>query len=212
MAAWKRLDIIEKDCIAYFVPCISYRNSCNALEQFLDIVADFFYWRPNGFSFGKEDERSRLYHLAEKRSEALAAEALNAIAVDRPWRHLFRNYACRPRATQGREWGYGERKVFSMNTARRPRNSEEVGTREPVFFWHAWGAGYTVSFARPLRRRRIKTFLPEVLAERARKPCVRTRFRFFGCQFRFVDMSPTILIFPTNTTQKTGSASPRTPQ
>src|SRR3989344_1381968 len=71
---------------------------------------------------------------------------------------------------------------------------------------------YTVNFSRPFRRRRIKTFLPEVLAERTRKPCVRARLRFFGCQFRFVDMPTTILIFPSNTTRKTQTMRHREPR
>lgn len=59
---------------------------------------------------------------------------------------------------------------------------------------------YGASLARSLRRRRRKTFLPEVLALRARNPCVFARLRFLGCHVRF--MRSTILIIPTKTTRK----------
>ena len=42
------------------------------------------------------------------------------------------------------------------------------------------GAAYGVSFARPLARRRLRTSRPALVAIRARKPCVRARFRLLG--------------------------------
>ena len=44
----------------------------------------------------------------------------------------------------------------------------------------------TVSWLRPRRRRRFKTFRPPGDAMRLRKPCVRNRLRTLGCQVRLV--------------------------
>lgn len=39
---------------------------------------------------------------------------------------------------------------------------------------------YTLNFARPFRRRNLRTLAPFAVAERTRKPWVVARFRFFG--------------------------------
>jgi hypothetical protein len=44
----------------------------------------------------------------------------------------------------------------------------------------------TVSRVRPRARRRFNTFLPSAVDIRYRKPCLRIRRRFFGCQGRFI--------------------------
>lgn len=49
-------------------------------------------------------------------------------------------------------------------------------------------SGYTASFARPLRRRRVRTRVPVAVFARERNPCVFSRLRFFGWYVRFVDM------------------------
>lgn len=91
--------------------------------------------------------------------------------------------------------GVTEREKYSPCTRRAARGRRTKSARESRYFFGMGQTIYTESFARPLRRRRIKTFFPEVLAERARKPCVRARLRFFGCQFRFVDMRPLYSLF-----------------
>ena len=64
-----------------------------------------------------------------------------------------------------------------------PLRSLVISERERRFFL---GIAYAESFARPFRRRRMRRRRPVVLFERTRNPCVRARFRFFGCHVRFI--------------------------
>ena len=52
--------------------------------------------------------------------------------------------------------------------------------------WGATAHVYTLSFARPRRRRARSTRRPAVVAVRAKNPCLRWRFFFFGWYVRFV--------------------------
>jgi hypothetical protein len=67
--------------------------------------------------------------------------------------------------------------------------SEVAGTQDPDTFGKAWYPGYlselTVSFLRPMARRREMTACPSAVFMRDRKPCVLARRRLFGWKVRF---------------------------
>lgn len=66
------------------------------------------------------------------------------------------------------EMGAGQPLFGAVGREMRPREA------------HVAGQHYTVSFERPLRRRRRRTARPVGVLVRARNPWVRARFLFFG--------------------------------
>ena len=63
-------------------------------------------------------------------------------------------------------------------------SSEIARSQQPDTFGKAWYSGYlselTLSFLRPIARRRERTAWPSAVFMRVRKPCVLTRRRLFG--------------------------------
>jgi hypothetical protein len=57
-----------------------------------------------------------------------------------------------------------------------------------------WPDAYAEILARPLSRRRFRTFWPSVVRIRIRNPCVLLRFRLFGWNVRFILAGPGLKI------------------
>jgi len=98
----------------------------------------------------------------------------------------FRRGEADARPSAGRKFGEGESGEQGTVVTCTPviDFSEVARSQQPDTFGKAWYSGYlselTVSFLRPMARRRERTAWPSAVFMRVRKPCVFTRRRLFG--------------------------------
>jgi hypothetical protein len=122
--------------------------------------------------------------LRQLEPDGFAHTAFDTVASNRFAKRFGRREA--DARSAGRQFGKAESgEQGTVVTFTPVVNSSEIArSQQPDTFGKAWYSGYlselTVSFLRPVARRREMTAWPSAVFMRVRNPCVFTRRRLFG--------------------------------
>ena len=128
------------------------------------------------------DECERIRRALQHILQYAAASSFGPIAIDSSRCRLLSDNARRLRTRCSRRKRRHSENIVPAAQMTHSRGADRFSIGSPKSAYSA----HTESLARPLRRRRVRIRRPSFVLSRARKPCVRARFFFFGWYVRFI--------------------------